>query len=61
MKTTDDMTPIVVGIRTMIGGGDSVTDWNIVMATALLAMIPPGLVVVLMQKWFVRGLVDTEK
>ena len=61
MKTTDDMTPIVVGIRTMIGGGDSVTDWNIVMATALLAMIPPGLVVVLMQKWFVKGLVDTEK
>ncbi|MGH8843267.1 MAG: sn-glycerol-3-phosphate ABC transporter permease UgpE, partial [Advenella sp.] len=61
MKTTDDMTPIVVGIRTMIGGGDSVTNWNIVMATALLAMIPPGLVVVLMQKWFVRGLVDTEK
>jgi len=61
MKTTDDMTPIVVGIRTMIGGGDSVTDWNIVMATALLAMIPPGLVVILMQKWFVKGLVDTEK
>ena len=61
MKTTDDMTPIVVGIRTMIGGGDSVTDWNIVMATALLAMIPPGLVVVLMQKQFVKGLVDTEK
>ena len=45
----------------MIGGGDSVTEWNLVMATALLAMVPPGLVVVLMQKWFVKGLVDSEK
>ncbi|NLY34884.1 MAG: sn-glycerol-3-phosphate ABC transporter permease UgpE [Alcaligenaceae bacterium] len=61
MKTSEDMTPIVVGIKTMIGGGDSVTEWNLVMATALLAMVPPGLVVVLMQKWFVKGLVDSEK
>ncbi|MDD3757872.1 MAG: sn-glycerol-3-phosphate ABC transporter permease UgpE [Advenella sp.] len=61
MKTSENMTPIVVGIKTMIGGGDSVTEWNLVMATALLAMIPPGLVVVLMQKWFVKGLVDSEK
>lgn len=61
MKTSEDFTPIVDGIRTMIGGGDSVTSWNIVMATAILAMIPPGLVVLLMQKWFVKGLVDSEK
>ena len=61
MKTTEDFTPIVVGIRTMISGGDSVTSWNLVMATAILAMIPPGLVVLLMQKWFVKGLVDSEK
>jgi sn-glycerol 3-phosphate transport system permease protein len=32
-----------------------------VMATALLAMLPPAIVVMLMQKWFVKGLVDTEK
>ena len=32
-----------------------------VMATAILAMIPPALVVILMQKWFVKGLVDSEK
>ena len=61
IKTTEDFTPIVVGIRTMISGGDSVTSWNLVMATAILAMIPPGLVVLLMQKWFVKGLVDSEK
>ncbi|MBO9652480.1 MAG: sn-glycerol-3-phosphate ABC transporter permease UgpE [Variovorax sp.] len=59
--TGEDMYPIVIGIRRMIGGGDSQNEWNIVMATALLAMLPPALVVVLMQKWFVKGLVDTEK
>lgn len=61
MKTTDDFTPIVVGIRTMISAGDGVTSWNLVMATAILAMLPPGLVVLLMQKWFVKGLIDSEK
>ena len=45
----------------MISGGDSAQQWNLVMATAMLAMVPPALVVMLMQKWFVKGLVDTEK
>ena len=36
-------------------------EWNVVMATAILAMLPPAIVVILMQKWFVKGLVDTEK
>jgi sn-glycerol 3-phosphate transport system permease protein len=61
VATSSDMYPIVVGIKQMLGGGESVTDWNVVMATAILAMLPPTLVVVLMQKWFVKGLVDTEK
>jgi sn-glycerol 3-phosphate transport system permease protein len=52
---------VVIGIKRMIAGGDSVTEWNLVMATALLAMIPPVAVVVFMQKWFVKGLVDAEK
>ena len=55
------MYPIVIGIRQMISVGDAETQWNIVMATAILAMLPPALVVIAMQKWFVRGLVDTEK
>jgi sn-glycerol 3-phosphate transport system permease protein len=42
-------------------GGDAQIEWNVVMATAILAMVPPALVVTLMQKWFVKGLVDTEK
>ncbi len=52
---------IVVGLTKMIGTGDAQNDWNIIMATAVLAMAPPVLVVVLMQRWFVRGLTDTEK
>ena len=59
--TTEDMYPVVIGIKRMIAGGDSDNAWNVVMATALLAMLPPALVVILMQKWFVKGLVDTEK
>lgn len=62
LVTTDEsMYPVVIGIKRMISGGDAATDWNIVMATAILAMVPPALVVLLMQKWFVKGLVDTEK
>jgi sn-glycerol 3-phosphate transport system permease protein len=59
--TSEDMYPVVIGIKRMIAGGDAANDWNIVMATAILAMLPPAFVVVLMQKWFVKGLVDTEK
>jgi sn-glycerol 3-phosphate transport system permease protein len=55
------MYPVVIGIKRMISGGEAANDWNIVMATALLAMLPPALVVILMQRWFVKGLVDTEK
>ena len=61
VTTNEDMYPVVMGIKRMISGGDAANEWNIVMATALLAMIPPALVVILMQKWFVKGLVDTEK
>ena len=59
--TSENMYPVVIGIKRMIAGGDAANDWNVVMATALLAMLPPALVVILMQKWFVKGLVDSEK
>jgi sn-glycerol 3-phosphate transport system permease protein len=61
IATDESMYPVVIGIKRMISGGDSAQLWNLVMATAILAMIPPALVVMLMQKWFVKGLVDTEK
>lgn len=61
MTTSEDMYPVVIGIKRMLAGGEAAVDWNIVMATAILAMLPPTAVVMLMQKWFVKGLVDTEK
>jgi len=61
IATEQTMYPIGIGIKTLISGGDSAVEWNMVMATMILAMLPPGLVVVVMQKWFVKGLVDSEK
>ncbi|VVE88391.1 sn-glycerol-3-phosphate ABC transporter permease UgpE [Pandoraea bronchicola] len=55
------MTTAVVGIKSMIGSGDTATQWQLVMSATLLAMLPPLAVVLLMQRWFVRGLVDSEK
>jgi sn-glycerol 3-phosphate transport system permease protein len=59
--TDQNLDTIVVGIKKMIGTGDATTDWNLVMATTILALLPPALVVILMQRWFVKGLVETEK
>jgi sn-glycerol 3-phosphate transport system permease protein len=52
---------IVVGLTKMIGTGDAQNEWNVIMATAVFALLPPVLVVVLMQRWFVKGLTETEK
>ena len=61
VTTEESMYTVVIGIKRMIVGSDAANDWHLVMATAMLALLPPALVVVLMQKWFVKGLVDTEK
>ena len=61
ITTQENMYTTVIGIKRMITGGDALTEWHLVMATAMLALIPPALVVVLMQRWFVKGLVETEK
>lgn len=51
----------VAGLKSMIASGDVATQWNHVMAAMLMTLLPPLLVVLLMQRWFVRGLVDSEK
>src|ERR1700693_5899959 len=61
VTTEEDMYTSVIGIKRMIAGGEPDTEGNLVLATAMLALLPPALVVVLMQKWFVKGLVETEK
>ncbi len=60
--TTDpSMNTIVMGIKQMFPSGDDVADWPVIMATSILAMLPPVVIVVSMQRLFVRGLVDSEK
>ena len=61
ITSDESMYTTVIGIKRMIVGSDAANEWHLVMATAILAMLPPALVVVLMQKWFVKGLVETEK
>jgi len=57
-----DLGTAVAGIRSMIGTGDGTpTQWNLVMAAMLLTMIPPVVIVLVMQRAFVRGLVESEK
>src|SRR5690606_33078163 len=57
----NDMNTIVIGLKKMISFADADTEWHLVMVTCVLAILPPVLVVVLMQRWFVKGLVETEK
>ena len=60
--TTDpSMNTIVMGIKQMFPSGDDVADWPVIMATSILAMVPPIIIVISMQKLFIRGLVDSEK
>ena len=60
--TTDpSMNTIVMGIRQMFPSGDDLANWPVIMATSILAMLPPVLVVIFMQRLFIRGLVDSEK
>jgi sn-glycerol 3-phosphate transport system permease protein len=60
VSTDQKYYPIVIGIKQMIAG-ESQVEWHLVMATAVLAMLPPVAIVILMQRWFVKGLVDAEK
>lgn len=61
ITTEDNYYTIVMSIQRMLAVGDGEVEWNKVMATTLLAMIPPVLVVLGMQRLFVKGLVETEK
>ena len=61
VTNSNEMNTIVIALRKMISFADAETPWNLVMVTSVLAILPPLLVVVLMQRWFVKGLVETEK
>ena len=61
VTTGRDMETIVIGIVKMMGTGEAQTDWNIIMASTVFALLQPVVIVILMQQWFVKGLVQTEK
>jgi sn-glycerol 3-phosphate transport system permease protein len=61
ITSQQSLTTAVIGIKGMIASGDTATEWHLVMTATLLAMLPPLAVVLTMQRWFVRGLVDSEK
>lgn len=61
ITTQDRMYTVVMGIQRMVYALEAVQEWNLIMATALLAMLPPVVVVIIMQRLFVRGLIETEK
>jgi sn-glycerol 3-phosphate transport system permease protein len=62
MVTTDEsMLTVVMAIKRVVPTGDAAAEWNLVMATVTLALLPPVAIVVLMQRWFIKGLIETEK
>ena len=61
VTNSNEMNTIVIALRKMISFADADTPWHLVMVTCVLAILPPIIVVVLMQRWFVKGLVETEK
>jgi sn-glycerol 3-phosphate transport system permease protein len=62
MITTDESYyTLLLGIKRMLDVGEGQADWQIIMASTMLAMIPPVAVVIFMQKQFVRGMTETEK
>ena len=61
ITTEPEMNTIVMGIKQMFPSGDDWADWPVIMATAMLAMLPPVFVVIVMQRLFIKGLVESEK
>ena len=61
ITTNPKMTTAVIGLQHLIPSPEDIPEWNIALAGALIVMLPPILVVLFMQRWFVKGLVDPEK
>ncbi len=61
VTTNPKMTTAVIGLQNLIPQADDLPEWNIALAAAILVMLPPVLVVLFMQRWFVKGLIEKEK
>jgi len=61
ITTDESWYTVVMGLKNMVTESDQEPQWNLVTAATILAMLPPVIVVIAMQKLFVKGLVETEK
>jgi sn-glycerol 3-phosphate transport system permease protein len=61
VTTEEGMLTVVTGLKRVVPTGDATAEWNLVMAMVVLAMLPPIAIVVLGQRWFIKGLIETEK
>lgn len=61
ITTNPDMTTAVIGLQDLIPQADDLPEWNVALGAALMVMLPPVLVVLSMQRWFVKGLIEKEK
>jgi sn-glycerol 3-phosphate transport system permease protein len=62
ISTSPEMRTAVVGVESLVPrGGSQLAEWNVIMAAAIMILLPPVAVIVIMQRWFVKGLIETEK
>jgi sn-glycerol 3-phosphate transport system permease protein len=61
ITTKTEMHTAIMGVQSLIPKADEVPRWNVAMAGALIVMLPPIAIVLFMQKWFVKGLIENEK
>ncbi len=61
ITTNPKMLTAIIGLQNLIPAADDLPYWNVALAGTLIVMLPPVLVVLFMQRWFVKGLVDPEK
>ncbi len=61
VTTNPKMTTAVIGLQNLIPQADDLPEWNLALGAAVLVMLPPVLVVLFMQRWFVKGLIEREK
>jgi sn-glycerol 3-phosphate transport system permease protein len=61
ITNTPEMRTAVIGIETLVPRTSQLPEWNVAMAAAMMVLLPPVAVIVVMQRWFVKGLIETEK
>jgi sn-glycerol 3-phosphate transport system permease protein len=61
VTTKPEMQTAIIGIQGLIPKMDEMPEWHVAMAGCILVMLPPVLVVIFMQRWFVKGLIENEK